>query len=329
MRLARRNLLLATAALVVSSVGAIALAEDEADSAQAASVSPSAAPSPETLKMSPASRDYVIIRIGDDTIRNSEVVDIWKGLFPGGAAPDFNGFDETIRQNVLRGLISERLIYQQALKSGYDKNPEVKNRLDALRKQVLMQAFMDDKAKQLVTDTQLKALYEKKAASAKGQEEIRARHILVGSKEEAQKIADEVKAGAAFEKLAKEKSTDKGSGANGGELGWFTKDKMVPEFAEAAYVLKKGEISGPVKSPFGYHIIKVEDRRALQVPSFEEMKESLQAELANKMVQGYLEKILKSANIKYFGPDGKQKPFSTSLTPPTASADDADDSAVN
>jgi peptidyl-prolyl cis-trans isomerase C len=322
MRLARRPLLLAATALATSSLFAYAFAQTPADSATAAAASPSAAPSPAAIKTteSAASKDYAIIKIGSETIKNSEVLDIWKGLFPGGAAPDFNHFDETIRQNVLRGLVSERLIYQEAIKAGYDKNEEVKKRLAILQKQVVMQAFMDEKAQKLVTEDQLKAAYNEKVAAAKGQEEVRARHILVGSEEDAQAIAEQLKKGADFVKLAKDKSTDKGSGANGGELGWFTKDKMVPEFADAAYKLKKGETSGPVKSAFGYHIIKVEDRRPLQVASYDDMKESLKAEVSNKMIQKYLETMLKTANIKYYSADGREKPFSTSLTPPTAAA---------
>lgn len=324
MTLARRTLLLATAAAFMASP------VFATDSTTAAAASPSAAPAAEAIKTTDAApKDYVIIKIGNDSIKNSEVVDIWKGLFPGGAAPDFNHFDETIRQNVLRGLVSERLIYQEAVKSGYDKNPEVQKRLATLQKQVLMQAFMDDKAQQLVTDDQLKAAYEQKAAAAKGQDEVHARHILVGTEQEAQAVAEQLKKGADFVKLAKEKSTDKGSGANGGELGWFTKEKMVPEFADAAYKLKKGETSGPVKSPFGFHIIKVEDRRPMQIASFDEMKESLKAEVANKMVQKYLESMLKGANIKYYSADGKEKPFSTSLTPPTAAAQAGNEGAVN
>jgi peptidyl-prolyl cis-trans isomerase C len=269
-------------------------------------------------------KDYTIIKIGSDgDIKNSEVVDVWKGLFPGGSAPDFNSFDENIRQNVLRGVISERLIYAEAVKSGVDKDAEVKKRIAAVEKQVVMQAFMEQKAKNLVTDDQLKAAYAEKVAAAKGQEEVKARHILVATKEEADKIYEQLKKskGADFEKVAKEKSTDKGSGVNGGELGWFTKDKMVPAFADAAFKLKKGEISEPVKSDFGWHVIQVEDRRPLQVASFDDMKESLKNEVANKAVQSYVEGLLKKADIKYYGADGKEKPFSVSLsTPPSDDA---------
>jgi peptidyl-prolyl cis-trans isomerase C len=323
MRLARRTQLLAATALISLPLVTNALAETPAQTPTAetaAAAVPSAAGAAATKPIEELAKDYTIIKIGSDEIRNSEVVEIWKGLFPGGAAPDFNNFDENIRQNVLRGMISEKLIFQEAQKAGFDKNEEVKKRLAMLEKQVIMQAFMEQKAKELVTDDQLKAAYNEKLNAAKGQEEINARHILVATEEEAKKIAEEAKKNADFAKLAKEKSTDKGSGANGGELGWFTKDKMVPEFAEAAFKLQKGEISGPVKSPFGYHVIKVEDRRAVTIGTFEDLKESLKGDVANKMIQNYLEGMLKAANIKYFSADGKEKPFSTSLTPPTDGA---------
>jgi peptidyl-prolyl cis-trans isomerase C len=260
-------------------------------------------------------KDYTILKMGGEEIKNSEVTDIWKGLFPAGTAPDFNNFDENIRQNVLRGLVSERLIYAEAIKAGYDKNEEVKKRIADMQKQVVMQAFMEQKAKDLVTDDQLRAAYNEKIAAGKGQEEVKARHILVSSEEDANKLYDQLKKGADFEKLAKEKSADKGSGGNGGELGWFTKDKMVPEFANAAFKLKKGDISTPVKSEFGWHIIKLEDRRPVQMPTFDETKDTLRNELANKAVQNYVEALLKKADIKYYDASGKEKPFSPSLTP--------------
>ena len=279
--------------------------------------------SPEAAKVSV--KDYTVIKVGDQEIKNSEVLDTWKSLFPGGSAPDFNSFDENIRQNVLRGLVSERLIYDEAVKAGYDKDPAIKKRIASLEKQVVMQGFMENKAKSLVTDAQLHAAYDEKVAAAKGQEEVKARHILVATEEEAKKLSEQLKNGISFEKLAKEKSTDKGSGNNGGELGWFTKDKMVPEFAEVAFKLKKDEVSEPVKSEFGWHIIKLEDRRPVQIASFEDMKEGLKTELANKSVQTYVEGLLKGANIKYYSPEGKEKSFSTSLTPPSKAEDKADD----
>lgn len=274
-------------------------------------------------------KDYTIIKMGGEEIKNSEVIDTWKGLFPGGSAPDFNSFDENIRQNVLRGLVSERLIYNEAVKAGFDKDAEVKKRIANVEKQIVMQGFMESKAKALISDDEMKAAYAEKAAAAKGQEEIKARHILVTSEEEAKKLSEQLKKGGDFDKLAKEKSADKGSGVNGGELGWFTKEKMVPEFAEAAFKLKKGEISDPVKSEFGWHVIKVEDRRPIQIASFDDMKESLKDEVAKKAVQRYVETLLKKADIKYFAADGKEKTFSTSLSPSAKGTEKPADKAAD
>ena len=268
-------------------------------------------------------KDYTILKLGNEEIKNSEVMEIWKGLFPNGAAPDFNNFDESIRLNVLRGVVSERLIYQEAVKQGFDKSEEVKKRLAALQKQVVMQAFMEQKAKAMVTDADLHKAYDAKVAELKDVEEVKARHILVASEDEAKAIAKQIKKGGDFEKIAKEKSTDKGSGKEGGDLGWFTKDKMVPEFAEAAFKMKKGEVSDPVKSAFGWHIIKLEDRRPVKAPAFEEMKDSLVSDLANKAVQTYVEGMLKTADIKYYTPDGKSKDFPRELTAPAAGGGEA------
>jgi len=269
-----------------------------------------------TTEKSADTKDYTIIKIGSEEIKNSDVLATWKGLFPNGSAPDFSGFDENVRQNVLRGLVSEHLIYAEAVKAGVDKDPEVKKRIAAVEKQVVMQNFIEAKSKTLVTDEQLHAAYAEKQAAAKGQEEVKASHILVATEEEAKKLSAEIKKGADFEKLAKDNSTDKGSSTKGGELGWFSKDKMVPEFADAAFKLKKGEVSDPIKSEFGWHIIKVEDRRPLQIASFDEMKEQLRGAIANKAVQSYVESLIKSANVKYYGPDGKEKTLSLSLNPP-------------
>jgi peptidyl-prolyl cis-trans isomerase C len=260
-------------------------------------------------------KDYTILKLGNESIQNSEVLEIWRNLFPNGSAPDFANFDENIRLNVLRGIVSERLIYQQAVKDGYEKSEEVKKRLAALEKQVVMQTFMENKARDLVSDADLRKSYDEKVAELKGVEEVKARHILVATEEEAKDIAKQLKKGSDFEKIAEDKSTDKGSGKEGGDLGWFTKDKMVPEFAEAAFNLKKGDISEPVKSAFGWHIIKVEDRRAVKIPAYEEMKDSLVAELSNKAVQAYVENMLKAADIKYYSADGKTKDFPRTLVP--------------
>lgn len=290
-----------------------ALAADSAKEKPAAAAKPSLAPS--------YSSDATVIKVNDEKITYEQVNEVWSSLFKGTDAPEFSSFDEKVRQNVLRGMVSEKLIYEQAQKAGYDKNEEVQQRIEELAKQVVMQSFMEDKAEKLVSEKDLKALYAKKAAEAKGKKEIKARHILVAKEEEAKEIAAKLKKGESFEKLAKEESSDKGSGAQGGDLGWFGKERMVPEFADAAFKLKKGEISDPVKSAFGWHVIKVEDSRPVKFASYEEMKDGLKAEVSNKKVTNYIENLLKKADIAYYAPDGKEKPFERLIAP--ASGKDA------
>ncbi|MEZ5691538.1 MAG: peptidylprolyl isomerase [Rickettsiales bacterium] len=258
-------------------------------------------------------KDYTIIKVGDDSLKNSEVIKVWEGLFAEGKAPDFNKFDEKMRQNILRGLITERLIYKEAEKAGFENDESVKKRVDALRRQLVMQVFMEDKSKSMVTDAEIKKAYDAKVNESKGKEEVKAKHILVDSEEEANKIYDSLKKGGDFDKIAKEKSADKGTGVNGGDLGWFAQDKMVPEFSNAAFKLKKGEISKPVKSAFGWHIIKLEDRRPLKIASFEESKPVLEAQIKNDKLKQYVEGLLKKASIKYFDENGKEKKFDLSL----------------
>lgn len=259
------------------------------------------------------SENYTVIELNDEKISNEEVLETWESLFPNGDAPDFASFDDKVKQNVLRGLISEKLIYEQAQKANYDEKAVVKQRIETMKRQVVMQEYMEDKAEALVTEEKLKAAYDAKRDSIADSEEIKARHILVADEEEAKKIRKQIVDGKDFAALAKEQSTDKGSGMRGGDLGYFTEDKMVPEFASAAFKLEKGDISEPVKSPFGWHIIKVEDRRAVTMPTFEDAKEALRAELAEDAMQNYIEGLLNDADITYYTADGSEQPFSRKL----------------
>ena len=139
------------------------------------------------------------------------------------------------------------------------------------------------------------------------EEEVHARHILVATEDEAKALIAEIKKGAAFDKLAKEKSTDKASGAEGGDLGWFKKTDMVKEFADAAFDLKKGELTEtPVKTQFGYHVIKVEDRRKAPPPAFEEMADQLREEMAREAVTAQLDQLRSGAKIEKFNIDGSK-----------------------
>ncbi len=255
------------------------------------------------------SKDYVILKVGTEEVRFSEVLEVWATLFPGDAPPDFNTFDASVRQNVLRGMVSERLLYLEAVKQGVEKSPEVQKRFEGLKKQLVIQSLIEQQTKTLTTDAGLKKLYAQRVEAMKDQEEVRARHILVDSEAEAKKLHEQILKGADFSVLAKEKSVDKGSAMRGGDLDFFAKDRMVPEFANAAFALKKGEISSPVKSEFGWHIIKLEDRRKASVPPFEQLREQIVAEAQKQGVQDYVDTLMKAADVKYLDPNGKELPF--------------------
>ncbi len=183
-----------------------------------------------------------------------------------------------------------------------------------------------------VTPEKLQQRYEERLKSMPSEEEVHARHILVSTEDEAKAIIADLKKGVAFDKLAKDKSTDKASGAEGGDLGWFKKSDMVKEFADAAFALKKDELTEtPVKTQFGYHVIKVEDRRKAPPPAFEELADQLREEMAREAVTAQLDQLRSGAKIEKFNMDGSKAeaapakpaapgrpPAAAPVTPPAA-----------
>jgi peptidyl-prolyl cis-trans isomerase C len=174
---------------------------------------------------------------------------------------------------------------------------EFKQRLAYYRSKILMDLLLQSEAKAAVSDAAMHQLYDEAARQMAGQQEVRARHILVKTEEEANAVIAELKNGADFAELAKKKSTDPGA-SEGGDLGYFPKDEMVPEFAEAAFKLEKGQVSEPVHTRFGWHVIKVEDKRERQVPTFEQVREQLATHLVRKAQAELITKLRADAKIE-------------------------------
>lgn len=254
-----------------------------------------------------AADDYVILEVGEREIRKSEVQAVWDGLFPEGQAPDFDTVEEPIKQNVLRGTVSEYLLYDEALEADIDEQEAVQRRIEEARRKLIVRAFIDHKGETLISEDDVKAEYDRIVRETRGKEEIRARHILVDSEETVKKIAQELEEGGDFEALAKEYSADPGSREQGGDLGYFSEGQMVPEFEKAAFALKKGEVSEPVESSFGWHVIKLVDRRDLKAPTFTELRETIRKKLMEERLNEYVNKLLDSTPINYYGPDGEKK----------------------
>jgi peptidyl-prolyl cis-trans isomerase C len=164
-------------------------------------------------------------------------------------------------------LIDGELVAQKAVAEKADQTPEFAKKLAYYREKLLMEGVLEQVAKTAATDAAIKATYDEAAKAQKPETEIHARHILVATEDEAKAALKRIMAGDEFATVAKEMSKDPGS--EGGDLGWFTKDRMVPEFSAAAFKLEVGQVSDPVKSPFGWHIIEVMDKRQKTFPPFD------------------------------------------------------------
>jgi peptidyl-prolyl cis-trans isomerase C len=181
---------------------------------------------------------------------------------------------------------------------------DFKQRLAFARNKVLMEILLQSEAKNAVNDQTMHKVYDDAARQMSDEIEVRARHILVENEDEAKAIAAELKKGADFAELAKQKSKDPGA-AEGGDLGYFTKDQMVPEFSEVAFKLEKGQISDPVHTQFGWHIIKVEDKRKRQLPEFDKVRDQIETFVERKAQVDYVTKLRAEAKIERL--DGQQK----------------------
>ncbi|CAN1528822.1 SurA Parvulin-like peptidyl-prolyl isomerase [Rhabdaerophilaceae bacterium] len=214
---------------------------------------------------------------------------------------------ENREQVALDFLIEVKLAAQAARKDKLDQGPDFALKLAYARDRIMMERLLARETEKSTSDAEVKKFYDEQVALIKPVDEVRARHILVEAEDDAKAIAARVKAGEDFAKVAAELSKDPGSGKEGGDLGYFTKDRMVPEFAEAAFNMKPGDISAPVKSQFGWHIIKLEDRRARPLPAFADVKDRLAQALGQKAQNELVERLRKDAKIDRPTPPAEKK----------------------
>ena len=203
-----------------------------------------------------------------------------------------------LRAMVKEELINREILIQEADKMGLGTSAEVKNQVEIARQSIVIRALITDYMKKNpIKDADLKAEYDKFKAQA-GDKEYRARHILVEKEDDAKAIIAKLKGGAKFEELAKQ-SKDPGSAANGGDLDWASPASFVKPFSDAMIALQKGQVTDtPVKTQFGYHVIKLEDVRAAKVPAFEEVKPQIAETLQQQKLQAYQQELRKKAKIQ-------------------------------
>jgi peptidyl-prolyl cis-trans isomerase C len=238
--------------------------------------------------------DPVVARVNGQPILRSAVMEFYNQLPPQMAQIPI----EQILPGIINELAARRLLGEAAEKAKLGDDPAVKKQLQSAREQVLQQAYLDRKVKTEVTDAKMKARYEELIKQQPPQEEVHARHILVASEADAKAALEEVKKGADFTEVSKKRSTGP-TAATGGDLGFFTKDKMVPEFAEAAFKLQAGQVTDtPVKSQFGWHVIKVEARRKSDPPKFEDVRGQVYDMMAGETVEKLVADLRKTAKIE-------------------------------
>jgi len=196
-------------------------------------------------------------------------------------------------------LIAREVFMQEARKRGLDASEDYKAQLELARQSILIrELFANFQKKNPVSDAEIKAEYDK-FVGANGGKEYRARHILVEKEDEAKALIADIKKGGKFEDLAKKVSKDPGSGANGGDLDWASASSYVPEFSNAMVKLEKGQMTeAPIKSQFGFHIIRVDDVRDAQLPKLEEVKPQITQQLTQSKLSKFQEDLRAKAKIK-------------------------------
>src|ERR1700742_3182086 len=235
----------------------------------------------------------VLAKVNGAEIRQSDLALAEEELGPSLAQMDPSTKDE----NVLSFLIDMKIVSKAAEDKKVEDSEDFKKRLAFTRNRLLMDSLLASEGKAATTDDAMKKVYEEASKQISGEQEVHARHILVETEDDAKAIEEELKKGADFAELAKKKSKDPGA-SDGGDLGFFTKDQMVPEFSAAAFALEPGKISDPVKTQFGWHIIKVEEKRTRKAPDFEQVKPQIETYVVRKAQADYVAKLRTAAKVE-------------------------------
>lgn len=209
------------------------------------------------------------------------------------------------RRELLLFLIENQLLADASEKEKLDGGANSKELMKYYRRRALHDAYYQKKIRDAVSDDAAMEVYKTEVARLKPQEEMRARHILVKTEEDAHEIIERLGRGSDFAELAQEKSTGP-SGAQGGDLGYFAKGQMVPEFEKALEGMKKGDLSEPVQTKFGWHVIKLEDKRQSKAPPFEEVKERLKTNMIREKAAEVLLALRQAAKIDILDADVKK-----------------------
>jgi len=276
---------------------------------------PAAAPAPGTgAATSAAAPDPVVAKVDGQPIHLSELQSAAKDL-----PPNARGMPPaTLYPMLLEQMIDGQALSTEARKAGLQKDPAVERQIAAATDRVLQTAMLGQLIGPMVTEDALRARYQRDFANKPGEDEVHARHILVDNEDLAKKIIAELKKGGDFAALAKEYSKDPGSD-HSGDLGFFRKDEMVPEFAAAAFAMQPNQISDtPVHTQFGWHVIQVLERRHSNPPTFEQAHDELRQKVVQEGVQTALADARSHVTVEKFNLDGSPQRATDTAEPPPA-----------
>jgi peptidyl-prolyl cis-trans isomerase C len=316
----RATLLAGATAILALTVPVIAAAQDantqnttNTQETAPATPAPDSAPAggdaaqPETTAPAPAAQatppdpKEVVATVNGSPITRQDVIDSAANL-----PPQYQAQIDSIFPQLLNRLIGFQLVSEKGRAEGLADDAEVKKLVKQFEDEAIRQVYFSNYVKKAVTDDAIKAVYDADLAAHPPQPEIRAAHILVKTEDEAKALIDQIAKGADFAQLAKEKSIDTQSGKDGGELGWFSKDTMVKEFSDAAFSMQRGDVSKtPVKSQFGWHIIKIEDSRMQIPPTLEQRKDEIRGALAQEAAHKLVQDLITGAKVDYTKPEYK------------------------
>ena len=244
-----------------------------------------------------AEEDPVVATVDGTEIRRSQALEVRRRL----PAQMQQVPDDLIMPVLVNIVIDTKLVAAEARRQNLQDDPKVREQMAKLEELILEQFLITRTVEKSLTDEALKERYQEMVETSGGQEEIRARHILLEKEEEAREVIAELRKGADFAELAKEKSTGP-SAPQGGDLGYFSQGDMAPAFSEAVFALEAGAFTEePVQTQFGWHVIKVEDRRTKEPPTFEEVSDQLRGELAREARGAYIEELREKATIERMG----------------------------
>lgn len=245
-------------------------------------------------------RDPVVATVDGDDIRLSEVIDTRSQL-----PLQYQSMPiEVMFPGLVERLIDMRLVAREARANGLADDPDVRRELAQIENQIISRVFLTRRIDAMITEDVVQSRYDEHIAALPPDEEVSARHILLETEEDALAVIVRLQDGADFVELAAEESIGP-SADRGGDIGYFGRDNVVPEFADAAFALEPGQISEtPVESEFGWHVIKVDDRRAIAPPTLEEMREQLVREISQQLIAELIGELRDAATVERFNMDG-------------------------